>query len=337
MKLFLSLLTVALVAFGFYSQVDPTIIASAPEAISSTIDLPHVATPILSGLAVQVWLAEIKEGFFADDMWLSECRDLSPFVEADIINLAEAGADPTVLINNTTYPIPVVERTDGNYAMELDRFDTENTAVKHADLVELSYDKLESVTRRHKVALRMAFMEKGAHAIAPDSDTAATPVIVTTGADHGDGYKAMQFKDIRTLKRKFDDAEVPSEGRVLILTARHAEDLDNEDADRYDRLLKNGMIYGFKVYYQAEKRMPHYDTVGGTKNPFGAVPAGTDQYASIAFHKDEVGRAVGTDEMYHQEALKDPQNRQDTIGFSRRGLVIPLVGRAVAAIYAPAV
>jgi hypothetical protein len=65
-------------------------------------------------------------------MFVSECRDFSMFVENNTLNLAEAGVNPTVLLNNTTYPIPIADRTDLPIAIPIDRFDTENTSIKDA-------------------------------------------------------------------------------------------------------------------------------------------------------------------------------------------------------------
>jgi hypothetical protein len=290
-----------------------------------------------SGLNREIWLAELMEGFYADDLFLSECRDLSPFVDNDIINLAEAGVNPDVLINNTTYPVAVAERADGAIALTIDNFDTENQAVKNADLVELAYDKLASIVYGHKQALRMKIMEKAAHAIAPASNTAFTPIITTTGANDGNGNKKLTFADILKLSQAFDDAEISAEGRILVLTSQHRSDLMNEDRTLFNQMMATNMLYDFKIYKLASKRLPRYNKTTGAKVAFGAaaVPA-TDVRASIAFHKDEVGRAMGSETMFHSKAENDPTYRRDVIGFAKRAMVIPIRNKGVAAIYSPA-
>jgi len=290
-----------------------------------------------SGLNREIWLAELMEGFYADDMFLSECRDLSPFVDNDIINLAEAGVNPDVLINNTTYPIDIAERTDGAIALTIDRFDTENQAVKDADLVELAYDKLSSIVYGHKQSLRMKIMEKAAHAIAPASNTTFTPLLTATGADNGSGLKALKFSDILNLDKAFNDAEIPAEGRILILSSQHRTDLMNENITLYNQVMGSKTLYGFKLYSLAASRLPRYNKSTGAKIAFGAAATPlTDTVASIAFHKDEVGRAMGSEKMYHSKAENDPIYRRDVIGFGKRAMVIPIRNKGVAAIYSPA-
>lgn len=291
----------------------------------------------MAGLNKEIWLAELMEGFYADDMFLSECRDLSAFVDNDVINLAEAGVNPNVLINNTTYPIAVAERADGALALTIDRFDSENQSVKAADLVELAYDKLSSIVYGHKQAIRMKIMEKAADAIAPAANTTFTPIITASGVDNGSGFKSLKFEDVLKLAKAFDEAEMPAEGRILILSNQHKTDLMTANIILYNQLMSTGTLYGFKLYNLASKRLPRYNKTTGAKVAYGAVATpSTDTIASIAFQKDEVGRAMGSEEMYNSKAENDPIYRRDVIGFSKRALVIPIRNKGVAAIYSPA-
>lgn len=336
MKRFYSLL--ALCAFAAILAPAAGAFSLPTAAILSWVNNTSSKGMAFSGLNREIWLAELMEGFYADDMFLSECRDLSPFVDNDIINLAEAGVNPDVLINNTTYPINIAERPDGALALVIDNFDTENQAVKHANLVELAYDKLASIVYGHKQALRMKIMEKAAHAIAPAANTEYTPLITTTGADNGNGNKKLTFEDVLRLSQAFDDAEISAEGRILILTSQHRSDLMNEDRTLFNQMMATNMLYDFKIYKLASKRLPRYNKTTGVKVAFGAmkVPT-TDAYASIAFHKDEVGRAMGSETMFHSKAENDPTFRRDVIGFAKRAMVIPIRNKGVAAIYSPAV
>ena len=333
MKKFLALCSLTLVAailtpaFGFAAAAGATFVMSL---------IPGTGN-INTGLNKEVWLAEIMEGFYADDMFLSECRDLSAFVDNDIINLAEAGVDPDVLINNTTYPINIADRNDVPLTIEIDRFDTENTQIVKADQVELAYDKLASVTAGHKNSLRMKIMEKGAHAIAPASNGTFTPLLTATGADNGSGLKRLTWSDVRRLQTKFNNAEIPAEGRIIIFSEQHLEDLEFEDLDRFNKVMDKGVICGFKMYSLADKRLPKYNKTTGVKVAFGAAAAPTtDSTATIAFHKNEVARAMGSQDMFHSKAENDPIYRRDVIGFAQRAIVIPIRNKGVGAIYSPA-
>lgn len=315
---------------------NPILVGSALTVTSFFITIPKGI--LAAGLNKEIWLAEIMEGFYADDMWVSELRDFDAFVENDKINLAEAGVNPDVIINNVTYPVPIADRNDTPVSIELDTFDTENTSIKNANLVELVYNKLQSVIFGHKKALRMGFMERGAHAIAPAANTAFTPVLKCSGTNDGSGYKKMTFDDILAAQVAFDEAEIPDDGgRRMIISAIHLSHLKSEDSKLYKEMLKDKEIYGFKIIKQASKRLPKYDTADDSKVAFGAVAPGTAQTASLFYHKDEVCRAKGTEEMYYQAAENNPRYRQHEVGFSLRGIVIPIRNKAIGSIFSPAV
>ena len=260
----------------------------------------------MAGLNKEIWLAEIIEDFFADDMFLTEARDMSAFVDNDKINLAEAGVNPNVLINNTTYPIPVAERGDIPISLELDTYDTENTLIRNIETAELSYDKRSSVLYGHRQALRMKFMEKAIHAFAPAADGVYTPVIETTGNDDGTGIKEIAFEDILDLENRFDEAEISSEGRVLVLSTKHKSQLKKQDLKLYkDVFDKSASFGGFKIYSLAKQRMPKFHKGTGVKIAFGAATSTNDTICSVAFHKDEVMRCSGTLDMFAD--LKKPK------------------------------
>lgn len=95
----------------------------------------------MAKLAKEVWLNQLMENFYPDSSFLNYVRDFSELHENDAINLAEAGVDPVVLVNNTTYPIKVLQRVDNHIRIELDKFETENTLVRRPEVIEYAYDQ----------------------------------------------------------------------------------------------------------------------------------------------------------------------------------------------------
>ena len=47
----------------------------------------------------QVWINQIKEGFYPERSFLEKVLDYSGFVENDSLHFASAGIDPKVLVN----------------------------------------------------------------------------------------------------------------------------------------------------------------------------------------------------------------------------------------------
>lgn len=149
---------------------------------------------------------------------------------------------------------------------------------------------MESVLMGHRNALKVTTAEKAAHSIAPQLNSEFTPVITTSGADDGTGKKSMTTSDILTLKRRFDEAEIPLEQRFLILNPKHASHLLAEDIKLYKDIsnYKEGQIFKFAGFSILEfSRMPKYNATTNEKKAFGSAPAGTDTDCSIAFSAPE--------------------------------------------------
>jgi len=299
-------------------------------------------TPSLSGVHTlgvnkELWVDLIKEGFYPDDSFLMRSVDLTAFVDNSVLHAAEAGVDPTVLIDNTTYPIAVAPRTDTPLDLPLSTYDSENTVVRNVDEMQTAYDKMASVTRQHQKAIRKKFVQKALHAWAPSSDATLTPVIATTGADNGSGLKRLKIADIITAQNRFDEADIDQEGRVLVLCPKHKADLLLEDAalvKAFANVQKGEVLklYGFDVYVNSQTAT--YNKSTGVKKAFGAAAAGTDTHSSLFYHEDEVFRANGDYEMFYTE--KSPTERGDIVGFQMRGLCLPVRSKAIGALYSPA-
>ncbi|MGJ1363453.1 hypothetical protein ACR79B_15785 [Sphingobacterium spiritivorum] len=286
----------------------------------------------MSTLNKQVWIAQIMEKYYPEASFLTHAKDFSQFVDNDIINLAEAGVDPDVLVNNTAYPINVVERTDSPLGIELDLFETENTLIRRPHTIELAYDKLESVVMGHRNSLRAKTSTKAAHAFAPQSNTVNTPILETTGDNDGEGNKRLIPENILKLKRKYDDLDYPLDKRFLILDPRHVEDLLIYDLKLFKDIvdLTNGQpkrFAGFNILQFTKN--PLY-TSANEKKPWGSAAVPTDKFSSFSFYGDEVMRAVGSMHMYATE--NDAKERGTIVGFDMRFIGMPIRNKGIGSI-----
>lgn len=280
----------------------------------------------------QIWIGQIMQGFYPSDDFLSKVTDFSQFVEYDALHIASAGVDPKVLVNNSTYPIKVVGREDADQFIQLDKFETENTIVRRPDAIEYSYDKLESVIRQHRSTLRTSVASKAIHAYAPTTNTADTPLIMTSGATVN-GRKRMTFEDLLKLKEMFDEALIPLENRYIVLHPKHVTDLLLEDLKMFKDLteIKDGeprKFAGFGVYQFPY--MPTYQIDGENANKVGFDAEKTANFASVAFCSTEVMKSDGDIYMYSRE--DDPEERGTIVGFDKRFIALPIRGKGVGAI-----
>lgn len=290
----------------------------------------------LEGVYTEVWTGELvkqlRGGMTAS--FLDGVSDYSAAVNNEVVHLVDVGGDPDVLINNTTYPIAAQELEDGDIALGLDKFQTKKTPVSDDQLFAISYDKMGSVIERHGDAITIAKFKKAAHALAPNSNTAKTPVVPTSG-DDDNGRKKCTRKDIIALKRKLDALQVPTAGRRLVLCSDHVNDLLEDDQKFRDQYYnyttgKIANMYGFEVY---EFENCPYFTKEGTKVPFKNSPSGTDHQASFCFYTKRVFRAQGSTKMYYRDAQTNPDYQQNEVNFRHYYIVLPKKMEAIGAIY----
>ena len=280
----------------------------------------------------QVWINQIKEGFYPERSFLNKVEDFTDLVDNDMLHFPSAGIDPKVLINNSTYPIKIVGREDEDNAIVLDKFETENTLVRRPDAIEYSYDKLDSVIRQHRSTLQTTTARKAAHAFAPSKDTNEIPLVLTTGAASR-GRKRITFEDLLALKERFDDALIPLEDRYIILHPRHVTDLLLEDVKLFKELtdIKDGeptKFAGFGCYQFPF--MPTYKASGENWEKVAYNDEQTQQFASVAFYAHEVMKADG--EIYMYARYDDPEERGTVVGFDKRFIALPIRGKGVGAI-----
>lgn len=292
-----------------------------------------------AGVYTEVWTGEMVKALRSDNAapWLDGLPDYSAYAENEIIHLVDIGADPNVLINNTTYPIPVVSVEDGDIPMSLDKFQTEATRVTDDELKAISYPKMQSVVERHREAIAISKYRKAIHAFGPQTNTAKTPVIATTG-DNDNGRRRITRADVIALKKRFDEAGVPTDGRRLVLCSDHIADLllvDQKFSDQYYNYAsgKISNLYSFQIYeYQSN---PYYSNAGA-KLAFKATPATGQYQASIAFYAPRMFKASGTTKFYYSDAATSPTMQESVCNFRHYFIALPKKQEAIGAIYSAA-
>lgn len=293
---------------------------------------------LMEGIYTEVWTGELVKKLNAglQATFLNGIPDYSTNVNNEVIHLVDVGGDPDVLVNNTTYPIPIQDLEDGDIAIGLDKFQTKATRVTDDELYAISYDKFGSVVERHRESIVTVKYKKFAHALAPYSHTAKTPVIQTSGeTDTATGRKKITPKDIIALKRAFDNMDVPEEGRRLVLCPDHVNDLLEQDQsfkDKYYNYTTGKLLnmYGFEIYTFVNA--PYFNK-NGVKLAYNAVPTSTDHKGSFAFYVPRTFRAQGSTKMYYSEAATNPQTQENLVNFRNYDIVLPKKMEAIGAIY----
>lgn len=336
MKLMIALLVNAVVGglIALAVGVAPWIGAVALNVIAIAVGACLPKDTLRVGVFTEVWTGELVKSLRGglEGSWLDGVPDQSTIVKNDVIHLVEVGVDPDVLINNTTYPIPLQVLDDKDIAVKLDKFQTKVTPITDDELYAASYDKMARVKESHGNSINDSKFTKAAHALCAQENTAKTPVLKTTGErDAETGRLRLTMADLVALKAAMDKLHVPAENRRLVLCSDHVNDLllvSQTFREQYniDRATgKVGKLYGFDVYEYANT--PLYTQAGKKKNL--GVAAGAGEFnCSFAFYTPRVFKATGSTKMYYSEAATDPEYQRNKINFRHYFLCMPKLADA---------
>lgn len=254
--------------------------------------------------------------------------DVMQMGEENIIHVPATHFNPEVLINNKTYPLALQEYDDETVSIKLDKYQTKPTSVTDDQVIGASYDKIDAVTKAQTNSITARKYKKAIHAIAPDEESATTPVLSLKG-------DKCTYEDLVALKEKCDELEWPEEGRRLVLAPKHFNDL-LLDRNRFGDQLVNyqqgkvsPVIAGFEI--KTYVAMPVYKT-DGKKRAWGEVKESSDKVASVAFVVSNIAKKTGLTKQYFSDAKTDPQNQKSLLSYRHYFIAMPVEKKFIAAL-----
>lgn len=272
----------------------------------------------------EIWMAAIVEGLFASNSFLSKAFNADQYVnQGKTVHIPQAGAPSGVEKNRSKKPASVETRKDVDIDFPLDEFTTNPIHIAHAETVELSYDKRESVLRQDKLQLMEKVAQSFIMAWSPEDKKA---IMETTGAEVAAYTKEATGKrkglckaDVLALMTQFNADDIPQEGRYLLLDAQMYSQLINDltanentaflaSADAQNGVL--GKLFSFNIMMRS--RVGVYDAAGKPKAQ-DAAGAATDKAAALAWHDQSVCRALGEVKAFENEG--DPTWYGDIYSF----------------------
>ena len=275
------------------------------------------------GVRKEIWQNTIVEGLFADNSFMSKATNDDVYVnEGKKVHIPNAGSPSTVVVNRDTIPAAVSKRTDTDVEYELDELTTDPVVIPHADTVELSYDKRNSVISQDREKLIQVAAQNMLYKWNPGSarsvKTSGTAVAAHT-TDATGNRKAFTKADVLALMAKFDQEDIPQEGRYLLLDAvMYTELLDSLTAT--DQIgffqaadVKKGVIgnlFGFNVMKRSQVLRFKTD---GSLSKFDEKGVATDNAAALAWHEGSVSRALGDVKMF--DSVDNPAYYGDIYSF----------------------
>lgn len=296
----------------------------------------------------EVWLNRVRQNLTIQDVapWLDGIPELDTNVlemgsgdasELNVIHIPRTSFNPDVLINNSAYPLAVQAYTDDETVVSLDKYQTKPTSISDDKIIGASYAVIDPATKSHTNAINTKKYNKAAHAIAPTSNAAATPVLAVTGtARVSGGPLSLVYDDLVNLKDALDTAEVSTEGRRLVLSTAHWNDLLVDRKNFGDKLVNynTGMpapvIAGFELFQYNGN--PLY-TSAGVKKAFGAVKVAGDRQGSFAFWTGQIAKKSGMTKQYFKEAKNDPEAQTNLLNYRHYFIAMPFDSKRIAALY----
>lgn len=309
---------------AFAAGVNPAWVIGLGTAATALVKMP--AGVAVMAVQKEIWLNTVIEGLFADNSFLSKAFSADEFVEqGKTVHIPNAGSGSATKKNRTEFPATVSARTDVDLTFNLDEFTTDPIRIPHADTVELSYNKRESVIRTDRATLQ----EEVAESILLSWMPAIANAIRTTGAaiaahtpDATGERKAFTKSDVKALMLKFNKQNVPSTDRYLLLDAdMHSQLIDSLTANEAQAFhagvdVANGVVGKLHTFNVMMRSRVGVYTAADAPKAWSVAGAEGDNAAALAWHFNSVCRAKGEINMFEKE--NDPTYYGDLYSFLLR-------------------
>ena len=266
-------------------------------------------------LQTEVWIQDIMENLYQSSLFTGMSVDHSGYVTFKTVHIPNAGAKPTVVVNRSSLPATIAQRTDNDLTYNLSEFSTDPTLITNIDELQISYDKRMSVNGNNIAVLSEITGNYIANIWVSDP-TGATRTVLTTGTATATSLppsatgtrKQITVLDIANLGKQLDTDLMPRENRYLLMPTSMFWELFT--ISEVVRASYNGFmvqpsvvasgtvaqLMGFNIMERPVVNVFTKSEVGsiGSLKAVGAAGAATDCYACLAWHRSAVARALGS-------------------------------------------
>lgn len=264
----------------------------------------------------QIFDRQIEKELRNNNAFLTQAKDRSANLSGRIVNMYYEGQDPDTIVNAGygDVPLAIGNRTDGVFTYRTNDISTLPTLVQESDEVLTAYQKVMSVKDQHSTTVAQEISEWAIYNwlrdyAGTDGDSGGNiPTyarLLTSGAPAtefnnpaGDGLRLKaSLQDVQRARLVMNKQNVPTSGRIAVLSAQMETELFGTDNTRYSVNAGGaqnisgelGDLFGFKVYSRASAGL---STGGVIQAPGSAITTATDD-TSFFFHKDMVHKADG--------------------------------------------
>ena len=257
----------------------------------------------------EFWLPSVQENLFKGiEIIKSVASDDSAYVQNKTVHIPNAGSAPNVTRANSTYPVLITERTDATVEYNLTNFEIGPVRLGWADALQLSYDKVSSITTdfmgNMNEALKNYMLSQWLGTsveVVPTTGSAITTNWL--GGSSTGSPKAIKGVDVRSAASILDKQKFPSSDRYLLLDYAMFWQLIGDVSYNDSRI---GQVAGFpatidNVYGFTVIQLPYVAAFNANADAVVHVPSTADgsftfvaasRPVGLAFHKSAVGWAM---------------------------------------------
>ena len=257
-------------------------------------------------LIKEIWVSDIQNALNQNADFLPYSTDHSAYVAYGTVHVPQSGANPTVEVAPSSFPLTISQRTDTDLTYSLVQYALQPTLITNIDELQVSYDKRQSVLGQQISTLTQTI---GNYVATSWCANGSDNMILTTGAagtslpPSGTGTrKAVALVDIANLAKKLDKDNIPRLGRKLLMNADMFWELftiSEVVRASYNGFQVNALatgvvaqLFGFDIMVRPTVAV--FSKTGTTAKAVGAAAAADDRLACIAWHPSVVSRALSS-------------------------------------------
>lgn len=269
----------------------------------------------------QLWLTTIQEQLFKSDEFLNMVGlDHAEYVDNKTVHIPQAGSNPTISKNLTSFPAPIGTRTDVDLTYDVDLYYSQPIRLGRDETAFISYDKRASVLSSHMKKMRNVLGNNTLYKWAAPTSATAGLQVRTTGTASAKALapsatgtrKDAKLEDFFNAAAILDAQDLnPADTRYAIIPSAMYWALINDSAivkhlewggDAAAPGGKVPMIAGIKLIKRSSvivfdnTATPVIKTVGDEGTP--SSPAATDNMGILVVSESYVSKALGNIEVF---------------------------------------
>lgn len=274
----------------------------------------------MADLETGIWLQQYVEPQLLDEFRNYKDDFIGTFSKPSPQAIDKDGIKFNKLINeigfhvNKATPFTPVEVPMKRGLVEWDKLDTDLTVVTDKELRAMAFDKENEIRRLHRESFQIGVRDYAMHKIAPNENTAGTPVIRTTGANDGTGRKKLLYSDLLKYYMGIEGLNLKDASKLfMILCAEHRQDLieDRASTNNYRDIQIDPQTGEIKRFFKLKFFENNANVKYNDDDELvaqGAVADAADRNASIFYYAPNIVHHIESVTTLYKPMKQDTRN-----------------------------